>query len=176
MFRRPPRQAQPNSPCRARCVRPRGGPDVLLLCPRPLLPRPRPPARTCQWLRAERRLWVPRQQAAEARRIGHFLRSHSKGSDKLAIQQAVNMVRCVSLAWPRDSPARPLLWCANCWRRWWWYSSTGAASTAAAATSAAAEWLLERLITMVVLLLLRLLAVVIDAASGAAGPGGCYCP
>ena len=57
---------------------------------------------------------------AEARRIGHFLRSHSKGSDKLAIQQAVYMVRCVSLASPRDSPARPLLWCANCWRRWWW--------------------------------------------------------
>ena len=58
--------------------------------------------------------------AAEARRIGHFLRSHSKGSDKLAIQQAVYMVRCVSLASPRDSPARPLLWCANCWRRRWW--------------------------------------------------------
>jgi hypothetical protein len=47
--------------------------------------------------------------AAEARGIGHFLRSHSKGSDKLAIQQAVYMVRCVSLASLRDSPARPLL-------------------------------------------------------------------
>jgi hypothetical protein len=35
--------------------------------------------------------------------------------------QAAYTVRCVSLASPLESPAHPLLWCANCWRPWWWW-------------------------------------------------------